>query len=1531
MAFSWLYKPNRAMRRVAAGLKNISVGVMAMGQKREAIRPRMRVLHQFERLESRLHLNAADLDPSFGVGGTTGNIYNASTDEALNVSITQPDGKVLVGMRNFSANEVAAFVRYLPTGQLDSTFGNGGKARYDSLLWQYGVDKLIINDDGSILASGFPNTNYGPTTGVPFIQRFTANGVIDPTWVGPGSLITAEPAALLKLTAGKCAVVAGGNIYRLNADGSPDTSFGAGGKVVMNTSNDFLSARFGFGDAAIQPDGKIVVVGSEGVSLDAPAVRRFLPNGQADNTFGTNSWVRFPYFPSTTSYLFAVQIQADGKILTNGNDNGYNRGYFISRLMPNGAFDKTLSGTGTIKSAPNRPLYGAIALPDGSILASGGLTGQTSNITTQTDFFERFLPDGTPDAAFGNNGIAEPMLPDSWIPFGVVIPQIAADGSYYGSVAVAPTPDNTYDAAFFHVKLDGSFDDSFGTDGYNLVDFTGAQRIKTLGAAVQPDGKLLVSAYKTDYASDAVVARFNVDGSPDVSFGTGGIARVDFGGNSDIAFAIALQPDGKILLAGRSDNDPLKPTDVHFAIARINPDGSMDATFGNKGISINDFGARTEWINRIAIASDGTIYAGGLRQVPSTASKAELLHYLKDGTLDQAFGTSGMLDVPVANGLTVSALQITRDGGLLLGGPLNGGTTQSFYTVHLNSDGSLDTGFGNNGTFTIDSGYNYAPMFTLLREAPEAVNGRFYAVVGTGAAKLIVKRFLGNGTIDTSYGNSGTGQMTLTSADTLNGATITPSGQVIAVGTRRTTGTKATNVFLTARLNAAGQPDASFGTGAVSTVNFTGTGPLASAIATNVAITDTGRIDVVGTSSTNSGLYGVSFAVARLLGADGVPPTATGTPDATGTSLTFTFSEAVVPTLKASDLVVQSASHPDNTPLVATTFAYDPTLHTGTFTFSTMLPPDTYHAVLPAAKVANTAGLLLDGNGDGTAGDDMTFNFLSSGPLVPRATITGASSVHVSWTPTTNLQVTGYRVERSTDGINFVNLASVDSTTANWDDSGVATDTLYIYRVQAYQLTYNSAWTFAPAVIPLADIDNSIYLQRNIDGIRTDLWINAMTPGIGIATQQVSLAQIPTLSLTGGNFNDTLTLDFSNGNPLPPGGISFDGGAGVNTLAIIGTPADDTLTATASGLTFSNKAFGNVPINVANLQTIQFHGGSGGNDAINITGGNYTLDADTPTGTPNVSVTVGAAGMVTFTSDQHLAGLAINDGHVNVSSATRKVLEVNALSLTGNAVLDVNLSDLLLGGGTPSSAVAQYLKQGYGSGTWNGPNGIISTAATNSNGHGTLGYAVGGDPVAPVIGAGQTLVRYTLPGDATLDGLVDIGDLNVVLSNYLKGKPGTWVTGDFTYAGQTDITDLNIVLSNYLKNTPATLAPAVAAPPTTAPAAAAAQVQTGEAASIPPAPLIIKPVGDPPKRAAALAATITPMVATPKPPVARKGTGRSTAAGDKLFSAVAVREELSRDASLSVGSPSDTVLERVAGNSGVLRKLNRRQPWHKGT
>ena len=247
------------------------------------------------------------------------------------------------------------------------------------------------------------------------------------------------------------------------------------------------------------------------------------------------------------------------------------------------------------------------------------------------------------------------------------------------------------------------------------------------------------------------------------------------------------------------------------------------------------------------------------------------------------------------------------------------------------------------------------------------------------------------------------------------------------------------------------------------------------------------------------------------------------------------------------------------------------------------------------------------------------------------------------------------------------------------------------------------------------------------------------------------------------------------------------------------------------------------------------------NGAFNLTGGTATLGALSGTGATTIT---GAALVQPLLTVSKFAqqSVSINSyGKLAVTSSSQAVTNTaTSLNITGAGQLDLGNNSLITS--ASSSSIRSYLINGYKGGAWNGTGGITSAnAATNAIHATALGYTTGTSAAGMALGlsSGQTLVKYTIYGDANLDGKVDISDLDVIISNYLSGKPATWDTGDFAYAGRTDITDLNYVLSNFFDSAPSSVRAANAAKASASTASAAqtltSTVSPADTVSPPPA------------------------------------------------------------------------------------------------
>jgi uncharacterized delta-60 repeat protein len=369
----------------------------------------------------------------------------------------------------------------------------------------------------------------------------------------------------------------------------PDASFGTAGKVY--TAFNFLGAYPGA--IAVQTDQKIVVAGTYGGSVDW-VVARYLPNGQLDPTFGV-SGTQIYNFGFSYEECFALAVQPDGKLLLAGQANG---DYALLRLLPNGQPDVTFNATGRVSfsfgAGNGSTINRLLVQPDGKILATGFAYSGTS-----FDFSAaRFLHSGAVDAAFGVGGkVLVAMGPDRDQGRDALL---QPDGKV---VIVGESFDAQGNARFGICRLTstGALDASFGTGGKTVSTRVANVDHRLNSVVRQPDGKLVAGGYA---GGDFAVVRYTAAGAIDNTFGTAGYTITDFGNFQDQAYAIGLQPNGKILLAGSGYNVGMSGL-LHFAIARYTTTGALDPSFGTAGKLVTIMGAYRSQIHDMAFQADG--------------------------------------------------------------------------------------------------------------------------------------------------------------------------------------------------------------------------------------------------------------------------------------------------------------------------------------------------------------------------------------------------------------------------------------------------------------------------------------------------------------------------------------------------------------------------------------------------------------------------------------------------------------------------------------------------------------------------------------------------------------------------------------------------------------------------------------------------------------------------------------------------------------------------------------------------------------
>jgi uncharacterized delta-60 repeat protein len=461
-------------------------------------------------------------------------------------------------------------------------------------------------------------------------------------------------------------------------------------------------------------------------------------------------------------------------------------------------------------------------------------------------------------------------------------------------------------AAFPALAQDGSLDLTFGTGGLVTTDFaSGVDRARAL--VVQPDGKLVAAGY-TVHPTDGVsfaLARYLEDGSPDLAFGTGGLVTTNFGPGSDVANALVLQPDGKLVAAGYT----VHPTDgASFALARYDEDGALDPTFGTGGRVTTSFegGADRNGGRAFALVlqPDGKLVAAGSASESVGGTNFALARYDEDGTLDPSFGTGGRVTTdfagyPPASPDVAYALLLQSDGKLVAAGVahMDSFDDTDFALARYLEDGSLDLAFGTGGLVTTNFGWTDGA--SALIEQPDG------KLVATGsyrcslhASCVGLARYLPGGGLDVTFGISGLVKTIV--GDCIDdddyyrrsGASallLQPDGKLIAAGRADQPACIVENTnrgvrdFALLRYLPDGTPDATFGTGGLVLTDFGGDDDQARAL----VLQPDGKLVVAGYTGDDAGGDGQDFALARYEntadpGPDGTPPTCTFEPVTAG-------------------------------------------------------------------------------------------------------------------------------------------------------------------------------------------------------------------------------------------------------------------------------------------------------------------------------------------------------------------------------------------------------------------------------------------------------------------------------------------------------------------------------------------------------------------------------------------------------------------------------------------------------------------------
>jgi uncharacterized delta-60 repeat protein len=446
------------------------------------------------------------------------------------------------------------------------------------------------------------------------------------------------------------------------APGDLDTSYGSAGAATADyglveggTVNDSV-----IGSAlVVQPDGKVIVVGTGidqfGQTSDLVAAR-FTTGGALDASWGNGGKADFDFGQNEDGY--GAVLQPDGKLLIGGDsvDRVSGKGdLLVARINADGTPDTSFGSMGSAHPDLGSSMYGrAIALaPNGKIL----IAGFSPNGSMSAGLIARLNnPLGTPDTTLAGSGVYPEVPPGSSSSLDAVA--LGADGSIFTAGSVAPSQGGTNDFAAVDFTTAGSYferDDLGGDDVATAI-------------ALLPAGQVMVAGYTNVHGTyDFAVVRYTANGSEDPSFGTAGRTIVDLGG-SDLARAMVMQPDGKIVIAGTTTAGTGSTATSKIGVMRLQSNGQPDPTFGTNGVEVVGIAGAKLVGNAVALQSNGDIVVGGTI-TPAGSTRKQLLVIRLHGDATGSSGTGG------GGTTTTGGSTGTGTGGT--GGSSNGGIGDS--------------------------------------------------------------------------------------------------------------------------------------------------------------------------------------------------------------------------------------------------------------------------------------------------------------------------------------------------------------------------------------------------------------------------------------------------------------------------------------------------------------------------------------------------------------------------------------------------------------------------------------------------------------------------------------------------------------------------------------------------------------------------------------------------------------------------------------------------------------------------------------
>jgi uncharacterized delta-60 repeat protein len=358
----------------------------------------------------------------------------------------------------------------------------------------------------------------------------------------------------------------------------------------------------------------------------------------------------------------------------------------------------------------------------------------------------------------------------------------------------------------------GDLDTNFSGDGKIIQSFEGISQ-SGYDVAVQTDGKVVVVGSRSNRSPDVdiVIARYNMDGSLDTTFSRDGLQVIKIGESTSTASSVAIQADGKIIIGG----DTCVGIACDLVLVRLNPNGSLDPSFGHGGMVTTDVSGKMNGCADVVVQGNRIVVAGYVADTEKDTQENVVYRYRMNGSLDATFNMDGILLFHFGRYNNLSALKIYSGKIYVTGSTSMNGVGDDIVVARINNNGFLDPTFGDNGKVQTNlGGADFATDLVVFNGKVIVVGGSYDAF----NSKLAIIQYTAAGDLDPAFGRNGILKASLGFSGPFLQGVVVRDGKILAVG--QTANLNDPSDALLVRFDATGNLDDSFGTGGIVTTNW---------------------------------------------------------------------------------------------------------------------------------------------------------------------------------------------------------------------------------------------------------------------------------------------------------------------------------------------------------------------------------------------------------------------------------------------------------------------------------------------------------------------------------------------------------------------------------------------------------------------------------------------------------------------------------------------------------------------------------------